>query len=61
MHLLSICSDQPLTPSEVGAVRGDDEEGEDGEGGNAEGDIEERRDGEYYDASRNCYVINDLV
>ena len=56
MHLLSICSDQPLTPSEVGVVRGDDEEGEDGEGGNEEG-----RNEEYCDASSNCYVINDLV
>ena len=61
MHWLSICSDQPLTPSEVGVVRGDDEEGEDGEGGNAEGENEERRVGEYCDASSNCYVINDLV
>ena len=61
MHWLNICSDQPLTPSEVGVVKEDDGEGEDGEGGKAKVENEERRDDEYCDASSNCYVINDLV
>ena len=45
-----------MKPFEVGVIKGEDQEGQDQEGGTREGENSERRGGEYYDASSNCFV-----